>query len=154
MLGKQSEPSSSLRSPNFFSHFFSPRSLLPGYIVTNISCIKGCHKVCTTKLLNSCFFFFMFRLMKIPPEKHGKWHFGGPKIKIFWGSMPPDPTRALHLRRSFSLCFLCVPRRKKHATPLKISAFVFYHPRLVKSTDHAAVMLDVWNTAAKRLRMR
>ena len=44
MFGKQA---------NFFSHLFSPRSLVPGYIVPNISCIKGCHKVCTTKVLNS-----------------------------------------------------------------------------------------------------
>ena len=40
------------------------------------------------------------------------------KIKHFWGSMPPDPANASHLQRSFSLCFLCVPRRKNHATPL------------------------------------
>ena len=32
--------------------------------------------------------------------------------------MPPDPRSASHLWRSFSLSFLCVPRRKNHATPL------------------------------------
>ena len=40
------------------------------------------------------------------------------KIKIFLGSMPPNPPSASRLRRSFSLCFLCVPRWKNHATPL------------------------------------
>ena len=43
------------------------------------------------------------------------------KIKIFWGSMPLYPPSGPRLRRSLSICFLCVPTPKNHATPLLIS---------------------------------
>ena len=57
-------------------------------------------------------------LWKFPLKNMGNGISEALKIKMFWGSMPPDPPSASRLRRSFSLRFLCVPRRKNHATPL------------------------------------
>ena len=75
------------------------------------------------------------------------------KIKSFWGSMPPDRPSLSRLRRSFSLCFLCVPRRKNHAMPLELcradvwssllaDCFVIEHSNLWSS-----IMFDYRNQA-------
>ena len=45
------------------------------------------------------------------------------KIKIFWGTMPPDPPWASRLRRLFTYAFLCLPKRKKtHYAPVYVTA--------------------------------
>ena len=45
------------------------------------------------------------------------------KIKIFWRSMPPDPAKASSPLRLFHYVFLCVPKRKSHATSLILCEF-------------------------------
>ena len=53
--------------------------------------------------------------------------------------MPPDPPSASRLWRSFSLCLMCVPRRKKHATPLD----TFFIP--IKGNELTIVNRNAYN---------
>ena len=39
-------------------------------------------------------------------EKCWRWHFQDPKLKIFWGSMPPEPPRLDHLLH-YNFSFPC-----------------------------------------------
>ena len=41
------------------------------------------------------------------------------KTKNNLGEYAPDPPKASRLRRLFHYAFLCVPKRKNHATPLR-----------------------------------
>ena len=49
-------------------------------------------------------------------------HFRGPKNKTFLGEYAQTPPRGLRLRRLFHYAFLCVPKRKNHATPLTMQS--------------------------------
>ena len=52
--------------------------------------------------------------MKIPPEKHGKWHFRGHKNKKFLGEHAPKPPLALVLP-------VRTKTGKNHPTPMRTS---------------------------------
>ena len=101
-------------SPFSCSHIYSKYTVHNTLIYTYISSTEGWQ--INNKVTEKLAFFHAFISISRALKR-----------KIFWGECPQggDPPRGSRLRCLFHYAFLCVPKRKNHATPLQLSYITF-----------------------------